>query len=201
MVVPWAGGGGRCAERRRRGLPIRRSATAGEPLLDSLKNKSHKYLFVDRLLVESEVVRMTIHYRGGSIFTSTAQTLVVPVNCRGVAGCGLALQFRERYLNWYQAYRQCCNAGELRIGRPLLHWGDEPWILSFPTKDDWRLPSELACIEAGLAVTVLLCARHGIESIAFPKLGTGAGRLSWQEVHPLMEAYLSAMECDVFIYM
>jgi hypothetical protein len=29
---------------------------------------------------------MGLEYRGGSIFTSTAHTLVVPVNCKGVAG-------------------------------------------------------------------------------------------------------------------
>jgi O-acetyl-ADP-ribose deacetylase (regulator of RNase III) len=144
---------------------------------------------------------LRIQYCGGSIFTSTAHTLVVPVNCKGVAGRGLALQFKERYPNWYRAYRQCCTNGLLQIGRPLLHWGDDPWIVSFPTKNEWRLPSELAFIEAGLAATVLLCARHGVESIAFPKLGTGAGGLSWEEVRPLMEACLSALGSDVFIYL
>jgi hypothetical protein len=89
---------------------------------------------------------MGLQYRRGSIFTSTAQTLVVPVNCKGVAGRGLALQFRVRYPNWYQAYRHCCTTGELQVGRPLLHWGGEPWVLSFPTKEDWWLPSELAFI-------------------------------------------------------
>jgi len=143
---------------------------------------------------------MSIQYCGGIIFTSMAQTLVVPVNCTGVAGCGLALQFRERYPDWYRAYRQCCKSGLLQIGHPLLHWGDDPWILSFPTKDDWRLPSELAFIEVGLATTVLLCARHGVESIAFPKLGAGEGGLSWNEVRPLMEAYLRVLESDVFVY-
>jgi O-acetyl-ADP-ribose deacetylase (regulator of RNase III) len=143
---------------------------------------------------------MGLQYCGGSIFTSTAQTLVVPVNCKGVAGRGLALQFRVRYPNWYRAYRHCCTTGKLRIGRPLLHWGNEPWVLSFPTKEDWRLPSELAFIEVGLAATVLLCAAHGVESIAFPKLGTGTGGLSWEEVRPLMEGYLSGCEWDVVIY-
>ena len=143
---------------------------------------------------------MGIAYRGGSIFTSTAHVLVGPVNCQGVAGCGLALQFRERFPSWYRAYRQCCMMGELRIGRPLLHWGDEPWILSFPTKRDWRLPSELAFLEVGLAATVLLCTCHGVERIAFPKLGTGAGGLSWDKVRPLMEAYLDGQPWEVCIY-
>jgi len=143
---------------------------------------------------------MGLQYRGGSIFTSMVQTLVVPVNCKGFAGRGLALQFKERYPHWYRAYRQCCTDGLLQIGCPLLHWGDDPWILSFPTKGDWRLPAALSFIEAGLAATVLLCARHGVESIAFPKLGTGAGGLSWEQVRPLMEAYLGVLDSDVCIY-
>ena len=143
---------------------------------------------------------MGIVYRGGSIFTSTAHVLAVPVNCQGITGCGLALQFRERFPHWYGAYRQCCIDGLLQVGRPFLHWGDEPWILSFPTKRDWRLPSELVFLEAGLAATVPLCTRHGVESIAFPKLGTGAGGLSWDKVRPLMEAYLDGQPWEVYIY-
>jgi O-acetyl-ADP-ribose deacetylase (regulator of RNase III) len=144
---------------------------------------------------------MTITYVSGNIFDAPAEVLVMPVNCVGVAGCGLALQFRERYPGWYRLYRECCRTGVLQIGCPVLHWGIEPMVLSFPTKDHWRDPSRLEDIEMGLLKANELCIVHGIASIAYPKLGTGAGGLSWDEVRPLMEEYLRGLPlCDITVY-
>src|SRR2546428_405393 len=143
---------------------------------------------------------MAITYVTGNIFDAASEVLVVPVNCVGVAGCGLALQFKERYPAWYRLYRECCRTGALQLGHPLLHWGIEPMVLSFPTKDDWRFSSCLDALEIGLLRVNELCLVHGIQSIAYPKLGTGAGGLSWEEVRPLMEAYLSLLPCEVSLY-
>lgn len=143
---------------------------------------------------------MAITYVSGNIFHTTAEVLVMPVNCVGVAGCGLALQCKERYPGWYSLYRECCRTRALQLGVPVLHWGMEPMILSFPTKDHWRFRSQLRDIESGLQWANELCRVHGIASIAYPKLGTGAGGLSWETVHPLMEAYLSPLLCDVIVY-
>src|SRR5712691_3520793 len=145
---------------------------------------------------------MAITYVRGNIFDATSEVLVVPVNCVGVAGCGLALQCKGRYPAWYRLYRECCRKGALQIGRPLLHWGVEPMVLSFPTKDDWRYPSRLEEIEMGLLRANELCIVHGITSIAYPKLGTGAGGLSWEVVCPLMEEYLRALSLsDITVYL
>jgi O-acetyl-ADP-ribose deacetylase (regulator of RNase III) len=38
-----------------------------------------------------------IYFKTGSIFDSDAEALVNPVNCVGVMGKGLALQFKEKY--------------------------------------------------------------------------------------------------------
>ena len=144
---------------------------------------------------------MAITYVSGNIFDAPVEALVIPVNCGGVAGCGLALQCKQRYPVWYQLYRECCRSGALQIGRPVLHWGIEPMILSFPTKDYWCNPSWLSSIEVGLLKANELCIEHGITSIAYPKLGTGAGRLSWEHVCPLMEEYLRGLPlCDIRVY-
>lgn len=39
-----------------------------------------------------------------------------------------------------------------------------------------------------------------IGSIALPKLATGVGGLSWDEVYPLIEAHLGDLEIPVYIY-
>jgi O-acetyl-ADP-ribose deacetylase (regulator of RNase III) len=144
---------------------------------------------------------MAITYVSGNIFDAPVEVLVIPVNCVGVAGCGLALQCKQRYPVWYHMYRECRRSGALRIGQPVLHWSIEPMIMSFPTKDYWLNMSLLANIEMGLLKANELCIEHGIGSIAYPKLGTGAGGLSWERVRPLMEEYLRGLPlCDIRVY-
>lgn len=141
-----------------------------------------------------------IHYLLGDIFTSNAQVIVNPVNCKGYMGRGLALAFKQRYPEMFTVYRQECDTGQLRIGHPTLYRESTPWILNFPTKDDWRKASKLEYIEAGLRYFVDNYTQAGITSIAFPKLGTLNGKLPWDEVGPLMAKYLDMLDIDVYIY-
>ena len=141
-----------------------------------------------------------LSYAQGDIFASQAQTLVNPVNCRGVMGAGLALAFKQRYPKMFAAYVQACKSGELRPGYPMLYRASQPWILNFPTKDHWRTPAKLTYLEQGLAFFAAHYQQIGITSIAFPKLGAGLGGLPWPEVGPLMARYLSSLECVSTIY-
>lgn len=141
-----------------------------------------------------------IQYQRGNIFDSKAQVIVNTVNCDGYMGKGLALAFKQRYPAMFPVYQQECKAGKLRIGRPTLYQDSIPWILNFPTKDHWRLPSKLEYLEKGLQFLVANHKKAGIKSIALPKLGTQNGQLSWDEVGPLMAKYLGQLDIDVFIY-
>lgn len=142
---------------------------------------------------------MPLYYVFGDIFTSLAQVLVNPVNCEGVMGKGLALEFKRRWPSMFAEYQQVCKTGECRIGRPWICWGTRPIIVCFPTKDSWRSPSQLSYIEDGLQVMTSFIP-HSIHSMAFPKLGVGNGGLTWEEVQPVIEKYLSELHQDVFIY-
>ncbi len=141
-----------------------------------------------------------IHYLHGDIFDSKTQVIVNTVNTKGVMGKGLALAFKERFPDMFAVYQQDCKSGKLRIGRPTLYKGSNPWILNFPTKDHWRFPSKIEYLEKGLAFLVNHYQKVGITSIAFPKLGAQNGKLSWDEVGPLMAKYLSQLDIDVYIY-
>ncbi len=143
---------------------------------------------------------MRVQYQKGDIFDSKAQVIVNTVNCEGVMGKGLALAFKERYPAMFAVYQQDCKAGKLRIGRPTLYKASTPWILNFPTKDHWRPPSKLEYLEKGLEYLVANYQKAGIQSIAFPKLGAQNGKLSWDDVGPLMAKYLSQLDIDVYIY-
>jgi O-acetyl-ADP-ribose deacetylase (regulator of RNase III) len=141
-----------------------------------------------------------IQYQKGNIFESSAQVIVNTVNCEGFMGKGLALAFKQRYPEMFSVYQQQCKSGELRIGRPRLYRESNPWILNFPTKNKWRANSKIEYLEKGLKYFVANYKEAGIKSIAFPKLGTQNGKLSWDEVGPLMAKYLSKLDIDVYIY-
>lgn len=140
-----------------------------------------------------------IKYYEGTVFNTSAQTLVNTVNCFGVMGAGIALEFKLRYPEMYEEYKQRCEKKEYKIGRPRLYKGNEKWILNFPTKNHWRYPSKIEWLSEGLKYFKDNYKKAGIESIAFPKLGTSNGGLDWSEVKKVMEKYLSDVDIDVYI--
>lgn len=120
---------------------------------------------------------------------SKAEAIINPVNCVGVSGKGLALQFKESYPLNYRHYREACESGKLKIGRVhVFSTGMEnpKYIINFPTKNHWREKSKLEYIELGLEDLKKQILNRKIKSIALPKLGCGLGGLSWKDVKPLI---------------
>lgn len=141
-----------------------------------------------------------INYIKGDIFDSPAQVIVNPVNTVGVMGKGLALSFKQRYPEMFQAYRTACEKHLLTVGKLMLWRAPDHWILLFPTKENWCHPSKLSYIEKGLIKFTETYANKNITSVAFPKLGCGNGELDWNKVKPLMEKYLEHLPINVYIY-
>ena len=138
----------------------------------------------------------------GDIFAQPADVLVNPVNCAGVMGRGLALQFKRRYPAVFRAYREACRDGELRPGRVLLlpTGSDRPRAIAhFPTKRHWRDPSRIEDIDAGLRHLATTIRRLRVPSIALPPLGCGLGRLDWRTVRPLIAARLHGLDCAITV--
>jgi O-acetyl-ADP-ribose deacetylase (regulator of RNase III) len=115
-------------------------------------------------------------------------------------GKGLALAFKQKFPEMFPVYQQECKTGRLRIGRPTLYRQSTPWILNFPTKKTWRANSKIEYLEKGLEYFIANYKQAGIQSVAFPKLGAQNGKLSWDDVGPLMVKYLSQLDIDVYIY-
>jgi O-acetyl-ADP-ribose deacetylase (regulator of RNase III) len=135
-----------------------------------------------------------------SLFDSPAQTLVNTVNTVGVMGKGVAKTFRERYPAMFAEYRKLCDRGDLTVGNLHLWKGGDRWVLNFPTKTTWRMPSKLDYIEKGLQTFVKNYERMGIVSASFPPLGCGNGNLDWRDVRPLIERYLSKISIPIYVH-
>ncbi len=136
----------------------------------------------------------------GNIFDSRCECLVNTVNCVGVMGKGVALEFKKRYPGNYKDYVSRCAKKELRPGQPYFYRDNGRLILNFPTKDHWRMPSKLRDVEEGLDWFLAHYREYGVESVAFPPLGCGNGGLSWEEVGPLMYRKLKGLPIEVEAY-
>lgn len=137
----------------------------------------------------------------GDIFESEAQTLVNTVNCVGVMGKGIALEFKKRFPAMFEDYAARCDRGEVRLGKPYLYKRlFPPWILNFPTKDHWRSLTRIQDILDGLDYLEGHYKEWGITSIAVPPLGSGHGQLEWRIVGPVLYQHLSQLNIDVELY-
>ena len=139
----------------------------------------------------------------GNLFASNCQTLVNTVNCVGVMGAGIALEFKRRYPAMYDRYVHYCREERIAIGKLWLYKprnDERQWVLNFPTKTHWKFPSKMSYLSAGLENFVATHHARGIESIAFPVLGSGHGGISEEVALELMTKYLENTPIDVEIY-
>lgn len=146
-----------------------------------------------------------IQYITGNILDSNAQALVNTVNTMGVMGKGVALQFKKAYPNNYKAYEKACKNHELQVGKMFVTVDSNTTsgartIINFPTKINWRNPSEYKYIEDGLENLVDIISHNQIKSIAIPPLGAGNGGLKWQKVKNIIEQKLEHLNIDIYVY-
>jgi hypothetical protein len=96
-----------------------------------------------------------------------------------VLGAGLAKQSATRFPTL---------AGQLGVA--LRRHGNRPYcwtnlaLITFPTKDDWRVPSTLSLIEQSARRIIQLLNDHQIPLLYAPRPGCGLGQLTWESVEP-----------------
>ena len=155
---------------------------------------------------------MSIHFVTGNLFEAKADILVNPVNCLGVMGKGVAAGVKALYPECFQDYKDACDERIIHPGNVYRYAVDNPQssvrvIYNFTTKGDWRKKSEIAWIKSGLTHLLFeLEAEDDADiysSMVMPALGCGNGKLSWEEVKPLIEETLAPLEdhlLDVYVY-
>ena len=146
-----------------------------------------------------------ITFLSGNLLQSNALALVNTVNTVGVMGKGIALQFKKEFPHNYAVYRDACLKHELKVGY-LLAVKDtslllgERLIINFPTKTDWRLPSEYSYIEQGLNAFMHFITNKKIATIALPALGCGNGGLDWPTVKQMICRHLERLDAVIEVY-
>lgn len=135
-----------------------------------------------------------IEYQTGNLLEADAEALVNTVNCVGVMGKGIALQFKQAFPANFDQYAKACKAQQVKPGKmQVFETGamvNPRWIINFPTKTHWKAKSRLEHVEQGLVALVQEINQRNIHSIALPPLGCGNGGLPWDQVQPLIQQYL-----------
>lgn len=138
-----------------------------------------------------------IEFTSGDILKDDVDAIVNTVNCVGIMGRGIALQFKNAWPENFKAYEAACKREEVQPGRMFVYEVGQlttpRYIINFPTKRHWRGKSRIEDIESGLKALVGEIRQRGIRSIAIPPLGSGLGGLDWNDVRPRIEAAMQEL--------
>jgi O-acetyl-ADP-ribose deacetylase (regulator of RNase III) len=146
-----------------------------------------------------------IELKMGDILAEDAEALVNTVNCVGIMGRGVALQFKQAFPENFKAYERACRQGQVEPGRMFVFDTGQlthpRYIINFPTKRHWRGRSRIEDIQTGLDALVAEVRRRGIRSIALPPLGAGLGGLPWADVRSRIErAFLALPDVHAVVF-
>jgi len=146
-----------------------------------------------------------INFTTGDILNADVEALVNTVNCVGIMGRGIALQFKNAFPENFEAYEKACALEQVQPGRMFVYktnaLTNPHYIINFPTKRHWKGKSRMEDIESGLVALVAAIRERNIGSIAIPPLGSGLGGLDWNDVKPrIIDAFNALPQVNVKIY-
>lgn len=151
-----------------------------------------------------EVEQTMIVYKNGDIFSEDVEAIINTVNCVGVMGRGLALQFKNKYPQNFKEYEIACKREEVKPGRMFIYQTGQltnpKYIINFPTKRHWKGKSKIEDVESGLDDLIKILHKLGIKSISIPPLGSGLGGLDWQVVRKKIEVKLANLDCKIVVF-
>src|SRR5437879_13586487 len=117
---------------------------------------------------------MAVTIRQGDLLKQISEAIVNTVNCVGVMGKGIALQFKQRWPQNFKAYAAACQDEKVRPGKMFIYdlgeWEKPRFIINFPTKLHWRGDSKIEYIQEGLRDLVSQIGRLGSKSISMTTL-------------------------------
>lgn len=138
------------------------------------------------------------------ILSDGSDLLVNTVNCVGVMGKGVALQFKKAFPENYRLYRAACDAGELRPGEifvtvPGGFFGPRE-IANASTKDHWRDQTKLEWVVSCATKIRRHCEERGFSSVGMPPLGCTNGRMTWTTVGPILRDIFSGSDIRLSVF-
>ena len=116
-------------------------------------------------------------------------------------GTGLALKISTKWPDARKHFKQFTRSqnfhgGDIFVVRPTK---SRPGIIYIGTQPDMYQAS-LPYLNRGLRKLARYCDKNEIESVSLPKIGTGLGKLDWEEIKPLLMKHLAEQKTSFFVY-
>jgi len=113
-----------------------------------------------------------------SIFDVPTDAYVNTINCDGVMGAGIALEFKKRYPVMFDYYREQCRLHKIKPGDCYAYFDSESdvWLLGLAVKNDWQHWSTREWIEQSLRSMKLAILENDIKSVNMPLPGGKNGK-------------------------
>lgn len=146
-----------------------------------------------------------IEYVSGDFFDYEADIRINTVNCVGVMGKGVALEFKKRYPDMFKEYVAVCHRHEIAPGMPHV-WEEydlftKCTIVNLPTKIHWKNPSKYEYIERDLIwLKDFLAEKDKSVTVTLPALGCGHGGLNWDIVRGQILHYLGNVPAKILVF-
>ena len=133
---------------------------------------------------------MIVERRGDLFEQNDVDAIVIPTNCRGVMGAGIARQFKRLYPSIASLYMTCSRKGGVKIGEVVSAVIGEQTVIFFPTKKHWINSSQMSYISQGLIALREFSDERDFRTVALPAIGCGLGGLNFQRVREQIYAKL-----------
>ena len=148
-----------------------------------------------------------LHEVSGDILLTGAQAIAHGVAPNDAFNQGLALALRESWPAMYKDFRHFCQTTHPKAGTVWAWAGAEGTrVVSLFTQDaaydHGAKPGRASAENLNHALKALRkwAETEGVTSLALPRLATGVGGMSWDEVHPLIEKHLGDLPIPVYVY-
>lgn len=145
---------------------------------------------------------MTYVEKTGNLFDAETDAIGHGVNCKGLMGAGIAVQFRNRWPDMYSEYRKLCLEGLLSPGQ-IYPYRDHTLHVTLVNIASQEYPGPDAKLEwlvTGVSNALAYCHERGLSSLAVPRIGCGIGGLDWRIVQPTLQAVAAAYEVHLEVW-
>ena len=140
-----------------------------------------------------------IVYKQGNLFDSNVDALVQGCNTQGIMSAGIAVEFKKRFPDMYESYRQLCNNEMFILGSGQFYENPTtPHVINLATQESGG--AHIRYIKHSLKWIDEKHKEWGIESIAMPRIGCGLGGLDWEIVQSIIERRLGNSELRVEVW-
>ena len=148
-----------------------------------------------------------IHEVAGDILLTGAQAIAHGIAANDPMSEGLALSLHQKFPSMHKDFHHWCHNSRPAPGAAWM-WGGPGGvrIINMITQEGGyghgARPHKATVkhVRDSLKELTRVIDKEGITSVALPKLATGVGGLTWEEVRPVIDERLGDLDIPVYLY-